>query len=48
MNIMRIGLDLAKNIFKVFGVDAQEKEVQHKTLKRITRTGRNWRIISTH
>lgn len=34
MNIMRIGLDLAKNIFEVFGVDAQEQAVQHKTLKR--------------
>ncbi|MAY41105.1 MAG: IS110 family transposase [Oceanospirillaceae bacterium] len=34
MNIMRIGLDLAKNVFEVYGVDAQEKEVQRKTLKR--------------
>ena len=34
MNIMRIGLDLAKNAFEVFGVNAQEKVVQHKTLKR--------------
>lgn len=34
MNIMRIGLDLAKNVFEVYGVNAQEKEVQRKTLKR--------------
>ena len=34
MNIMRIGLDLAKNVFEVFGVNHLEKVVQRKTLKR--------------
>tara|TARA_B100000446_G_C10548626_1_gene339385 strand:- start:1530 stop:2624 length:1095 start_codon:yes stop_codon:yes gene_type:complete len=34
MEIMRIGLDLAKNVFEVFGVDEKEKPVLRKTLKR--------------
>jgi transposase len=34
MEIMQIGLDLAKNVFEVFGVDKQEKELLRKVLKR--------------
>ncbi|GGO76305.1 hypothetical protein GCM10011348_03190 [Marinobacterium nitratireducens] len=34
MEIMRIGLDLAKNVFEVFGVDEQEQQALRKTLKR--------------
>lgn len=34
MEIMRIGLDLAKSVFEVFGVDEQEQQVLRKTLKR--------------
>ncbi len=34
MEIMRIGLDLAKNVFEVFGVDQKEQPVLRKTLKR--------------
>jgi len=34
MQIVRIGLDLAKNIFEVHGVDTEEKAVLRKTLRR--------------
>lgn len=34
MEIMRIGLDLAKTVFEVHGVDARERVVVRKTLKR--------------
>lgn len=34
MEIVRIGLDLAKNIFEVHGVDAGDKAVLRKTLRR--------------
>lgn len=34
MEIVRIGLDLAKNIFEVHGVDAQDSAVLMKTLRR--------------
>ena len=34
MEIMRIGLDLAKNVFEVYGVDEQERPALRKTLKR--------------
>ena len=34
MEIVRIGLDLAKNIFEVHGVDARENAVLRKTLRR--------------
>jgi transposase len=34
MEIMRIGVDLAKNVFEVHGVDAQERVVVCKTLRR--------------
>lgn len=34
MQIVRIGLDLAKYVFEVHGVDAEEKVVLHKTLRR--------------
>ena len=34
MEIMRIGLDLAKNVFEVYGVDEQEQPALRKTLKR--------------
>ena len=34
MEIMRIALDLAKNVFEVFGVDQKEQSVLCKTLKR--------------
>ncbi len=34
MEIMRIGLDLAKTVFEVFGVDRHEKERMRKILKR--------------
>ncbi|MDI3324370.1 hypothetical protein QKW35_08280 [Pontibacterium granulatum] len=34
MEMTRIGLDLAKNVFEVFGVDDQEHFALRKTLKR--------------
>ncbi|SFN84348.1 Transposase [Formivibrio citricus] len=34
MKIMRIGLDLAKNVFQVYGVDTQGKKVLSRQLKR--------------
>ena len=34
MKPMRIGLDLAKNVFEVFGVDAKEHPVLKKRLTR--------------
>jgi len=34
MQIVRIGLDLAKHVFEVHGVDAQDKVVLRKTLRR--------------
>ena len=34
MNITRIGIDLAKNVFEVHGVDAQEQVVVRRTLRR--------------
>lgn len=34
MEIVRVGLDLAKNIFEVHGVDTEEKAVLRKTLRR--------------
>ena len=34
MNIKRIGLDLAKNVFQIHGVDHHEKVVLRKTLRR--------------
>lgn len=33
MNIKRIGIDLAKQIFQVHGVDGQEKVVLRKQLR---------------
>ncbi|TPE44132.1 IS110 family transposase, partial [Maribrevibacterium harenarium] len=34
MKSMRIGLDLAKNVFEVFAVDQDEKVLLRKTIKR--------------
>jgi len=34
MQIVRIGLDLAKNVFEVHGVDAYDKAILRKTLRR--------------
>ena len=34
MEIVRIGLDLAKTIFEVHGVDAQDKAILKETLRR--------------
>ncbi|MHA6327291.1 IS110 family RNA-guided transposase [Roseivivax sp. CAU 1753] len=34
MQIVRIGLDLAKNVFEVHGVDAHDKAILRKTLRR--------------
>ncbi|NRP09398.1 Transposase [Marinobacterium sp. xm-a-121] len=34
MKSIRIGFDLAKNVFEVFAVDHQEKPVVRKTIKR--------------
>jgi len=41
MNIMTIGLDLAKNVFQVHGVNEQGKVVLRKKLKRA-----DWRSSS--
>jgi transposase len=35
MQISTIGLDLAKNVFQVHGIDANEKVVVRKQLRRI-------------
>lgn len=32
--IIRVGIDLAKNVFEVFGVDERERPVLRKTLRR--------------
>ena len=34
MNIKRIGIDLAKQVFQIHGVDGQEKAVLRKQLRR--------------
>jgi transposase len=34
MNIKRIGIDLAKQVFQVHGVDGQDKVVLRKQLRR--------------
>ena len=34
MNIKRVGIDLAKQVFQVHGVDSQEKAVLRKQLRR--------------
>ena len=34
MQIVRIGLDLAKYVFEIHGVDARSKAVMRKTLRR--------------
>ena len=34
MNIKRIGIDLAKQVFQIHGVDHQEKPVLRKQLRR--------------
>ena len=34
MNVTRIGLDIAKQVFQVHGVDEHDKVVLRKTLKR--------------
>jgi len=34
MQIIRVGVDLAKNVFQVHGVDARERTVWQKSLKR--------------
>lgn len=34
MTLVRIGIDLAKNVFEVYGVDEREKTVLRKTLRR--------------
>ena len=34
MNLTTIGLDLAKSVFQIHGVDEQHKAVLRKTLKR--------------
>ena len=34
MNIKRIGIDLAKQVFQIHGVDGQEKVVLRKQLRR--------------
>ena len=40
MQVTTIGLDIAKNVFQVHGVDANEKVVVRKQLRR----GRCWRF----
>jgi hypothetical protein len=39
MQITTIGFDLAKNVFQAHGIDAAEKVVVRKQLRRSTRTG---------
>ncbi len=34
MNVKRIGLDLAKNVFELYGVDEQEQRVLSKSVRR--------------
>ena len=45
MNIKRIGIDLAKQVFQVHGVDGQEKAVLRLKLPRakMLRIFKNWR-----
>ena len=35
MNIKRVGIDLAKSVFQIHGVDGQEKVVLRKQLRRV-------------
>ena len=34
MNVKRIGVDLAKNVFELYGVDEREQRVLSKTVRR--------------
>ena len=54
MQITTIGLDIAKNVFQVHGVDAHERPVLHKRLSRtkVASSSRNflpaasgWRLV---
>jgi transposase len=49
MQIVRIGLDLAKYVFEIHGVDAQSKTVVRKTLRRhaVSTFFANWRSSLT-
>ena len=35
MNIKRVGIDLAKDVFQVHGVDSQEKVILRKQFRRV-------------
>ncbi len=39
MQVTAIGLDIAKNVFQVHGIDATEKVVVRKQLRRISKQG---------
>ena len=36
MEIMRIGLDLAKNVFEVYGVDEQEQPALQRVIAKVS------------
>ena len=42
MQVTTIGLDLAKNVFQVHGIDAAEKVIVRKQLRR-WRSSKRWR-----
>ena len=44
MQIATIGLDIAKNVFEVHGIDATEKVVVRKQLRRGQRSSRRCRL----
>jgi transposase len=45
MQITTIGLDIAKNVFQVHGIDAAEKVITRKQLRRgqVTASSKLWR-----
>jgi hypothetical protein len=48
MKIATVGLDLAKTLFQVHGVDSQEHIVVRKQLRRAEPTARRNRVLITH
>jgi hypothetical protein len=49
MQVTTIGLDLAKNVFQVHGIDAAEKVIVRKQLRRsrVMRSSKRWRRASS-
>jgi hypothetical protein len=50
MNITTVGIDLAKNVFQVHGVDGRGKSVLRKALKRaeLVHPDTEWLYVTSH